>query len=171
MKNCQPIACRWCGDMLIHQYHRKAHESSSAFGQWLHRRITADTSFTDVDMQMADDAFLDDEIHQIHFSPREIQRFIVLEHKKPGTSLSEAQRNILPVWRRLIALGIADRHISSKSGLYVVESGPPWQRFGLTHYAETPSGVTHEIGMDLDERQMVRFAGGPRRGSVFWGRA
>lgn len=169
-RRCLPRACPDCNDMLIHQYYRKAHESSSAFGQWLHRRITGDTSFVDVDMQFADDSFLADQIHRLHFAPHETQRFVVLEHKKPGDHLTEAQRNIMPVWRRLITLGIHDGLISSRSGLYTVEAGPPWTSFGVTHYAEDMRGSTHEITMPFTEREMVSFCGGPRRGTVFWGR-
>jgi hypothetical protein len=157
--------------MLIHQYHRGAHESSSTFGQWLHRRITADTSFVDIDHQSVDNAHLEDTIHWLHFTPNDAQRLTVLEHKKPGTELSEAQRNILPVWRRLITLGIHDGLISWRSGLFIVEAGPPWTRFDVSAHAEDMHGSPTMVSMPLTERQMVTLAGGPRRGSVFWGRA
>jgi hypothetical protein len=169
-KGCPIIACRWCGDMLIHQHFRGAHESSSAWGQWLHRRITDKTSFVDVDMQVTSH-YLADQIHRLHFTTHDAQRLTILEHKKPGDKLSEAQSNIVLVWRRLIALGIKDGHISRESGLFIVECEPPWTTFDVTSLAEDVDGTPHTEKFRKSEREMVDFVGGPRYGTIFWGRA
>jgi hypothetical protein len=144
---------QFCGDRLIHQGHRGKDESTSAFGQFCHDAVTGRTSFSDVDLQMisGDPAeMLESQIQQLHFTFGDIQRLRVFEHKWPGGALSTAQRWILPIWRRLIYLGIQDRHVSTASGVYVVEGEPPWDTLLVTKHLEQHADSPERQKFDRD---------------------
>lgn len=158
---CRARTCEDCGDRLIHQHHRGQHESSSAFGQFLHDEVTKQTSIVDVDEQALQDTpleLVEAQIHQLHFVFGDIQRLRVLEHKRVGDGLSQAQRWILPVWRRLIHLGIQDRHISTSSGLYLIEADPPFDEFAVTKFSEFEVPDYRE----MKRHEFIEWMGGAR---------
>ena len=153
--------CEDCGDKLIHQWNRGQDESSSAFGQFIHDEVTQRTSIVDADIQLIDGhpvEMLESQVHQLHFIYGDIQRFRVIEHKPFGGGLSRAQKWVLPVWRKLIDLGIKDRHISTGSGLYVVEGDPPFDEVIVTKYTEHNGEERKNMGRD----EYVGWMGGPR---------
>jgi hypothetical protein len=154
-------SCYDCGDKLIHQFHRGAHESSSALGQLIHDHVTRKTSIVDVDYQIISGVLtegVEGEIHQLHFSS-DLPRLRVLEFKKLGGSLSRAQSWIMPLWRDLIEAGVRIGILSKQSELVLIEGDPPFKEIRMTRYLDG-FGTTETINASRD--QFISWMGGPR---------
>lgn len=148
--------CVICGDRLIHQWNRGNHESSSAFGQFVHDRVTRRTTFGDVDMEL-----FEDHVYQLHFGAGP-QRLRLLEHKPQGNNggLRQGQRWLLECVRYLIGLGLAERCLAADSGVYVIEGDPPFETVTV-HRLPAVSGANGDR-VTWDQDQLIKWLGGPR---------
>jgi hypothetical protein len=102
--------CPDCGDTLIHQTNRGPHESSSAFGQFVHDRVGIEMFWLDVDGASFKKKTL-------------ILRMI--EHKPRGGSLSSGQNTVLPLLAKSLQLLAATGLVHEQSGVFVVYSDHP----------------------------------------------
>lgn len=153
--------CGDCGDKLIHQFHRGAHESSSALGQLIHDQVTGKTSIVDADYQIITGSnieVLEGQIHQLQFSS-DLPRLRVIEHKKLGASLSRAQSWVMPLWRDLIHIGVRVGILSKQSGLMLVEGNPPFDEIKMTRYVDE-FGKTKTV--KVSRQEFITWMGGPR---------
>jgi hypothetical protein len=102
--------CTECGDTLIHQFNRGPHESSSAFGQFVHDRIGIEMYWADVDGTIY---------------KKRTKALRVIEHKRSDEKLSNGQREILPLLAKGLQLLAATGLIHEQSGVYIVRSDHP----------------------------------------------
>ena len=80
--SCERCFCKHCGEEMIHRDNRRPHESSSAFGQIVHREGPSAVAFGDVDSYA-----------EKWFGSASVLR--VIEHKQPKQRLGDAQRTVL----------------------------------------------------------------------------
>lgn len=131
-----------CGDQLIHASRRGMHESSSLLGQYVHDNFDRVFSWIDVDALVW---------------KRSKRRLLIAEHKYPGQQLSSAQREVLPLLGRIVALAI-EHGLIAQGEVVSVYGAPPWQDCTVrTH----PDDVTRDCSVaDLLE-ETVRTIGQP----------
>jgi hypothetical protein len=141
---CTQRQCPECGDRLIHQLNRGPHESSSAFGQYVHDHIDKGVYWADVD-------------GVIYKVGTRVLR--VIEHKTRSGNLSKGQEAILP----LLGMGIrslaANELVHPQSGVYVVQSSPPFDTASVQqhrHWRGYPDGPPVEMRGD----RWARFLAG-----------
>lgn len=102
--------CRECGDVVIHQSNRGPHESSSAFGQFVHDKLRNEMYWLDVD----------------GISYKKKTRMLrVIEHKPRHGNLSDGQKEVLPLLAKAIQILAATRLIHRDSGVFLVQSDHP----------------------------------------------
>lgn len=116
----RPIAsCPECGDSLIHQTNRGPHESSSAFGQYIHDRGEYDRG------EWARMFWMD--IDGAIFKQRTgVLR--IIEHKPVGGGLSSGQKEVLPLLAKALQLLAATGLVHPQSGVFVIHSDHPHDR-------------------------------------------
>ena len=103
--SCPQSHCGECGDRLIHQSSRGAHESSSELGQYVHDNVTKFLSWMDIDgvaWEMHDDVLR------------------IIEHKRPGQRISIAQRRILPKLATMLERAVLEGELGQGSGAFVL---------------------------------------------------
>ncbi len=102
--------CTECGDTLIHQSNRGPHESSSAFGQYVHDRIGLEMFWLDIDGAS-------------YKLKTKVLR--IIEHKPQGSVLSKGQKEVLPLLAKSIQLLASTGLVHEQSGVFVVRSDHP----------------------------------------------
>lgn len=102
--------CSECGDVLIHQSNRGPHESSSAFGQYVHDRLGNEMYWLDVD-------------GVIYKKKTQILR--IIEHKPHLGRPSDSQKYVLPLIAKAVQLLSATGLIHKQSGVFYVFSDHP----------------------------------------------
>jgi hypothetical protein len=102
--------CPQCGEVLIHQTNRGPDESSSSFGQFVHEKVGRVMYWSDID-------------GVIYKKKTKVLR--IMEHKRRSESLSDGQKEILPLLAKSIQLLAATRLIHEQSGVFVVHSDHP----------------------------------------------
>jgi len=103
--SCRQSHCGECGDRLIHQSSRGAHESSSELGQHVHDNLTPLLSWMDIDGVAW-------EMHE------DVLR--ILEHKRPGQRISTAQSRILPKLATMLEQAVLEGQLGQGSGAFVL---------------------------------------------------
>lgn len=107
----RPIGnCPDCGDTLIHLSNRGKDESSSEFGQFVHDHISIEMFWLDVD--------------GVSFK-RKTSILRIIEHKPRRGSLSNGQREVLPLLAKALQLLAGTGLIHEQSGVFVVYSDHP----------------------------------------------
>lgn len=130
--------CPDCRDRLIHQENRGHHESSSAFGQFVHDKFGNDFWAGDIDQ------------YQMR---RTDKTFRILEVKKPGGKLSSGQRALLPILADGLAVS-GPAHGYSETGVFVVEWAVGRRAARVTQFL--PGGGAHRFEVyDEDFDQFV----------------
>ena len=109
-----------CGDRLIHQHNRGAHESSSLLGDYIHRCFPQTFYYMDADM--------------VFYKSRD-RRLLFAEHKFPGQILKPSQQCLLPLMGRLIQLGVDNGLLVEGESLQIV-GAPPWDNCSITSYPD-----------------------------------
>lgn len=107
--------CPDCGDALIHQFDRGPHESSSAFGQYIHDRGEVDRVWREMFWMDIDGA--------IYKKRTTVLR--IIEHKPHLGALSAGQREVLPHLAKALQLLAATGLVHSQSGVFVLYSDHP----------------------------------------------
>lgn len=126
-----------CGDRLIHQSQRGPDESSSLLGQWVHDEYPRTFDWMDIDGAAW---------------KASLRRLVIFEHKYPGQQLRGSQRRVLPVFARLVGLGIAQGILTS-GGAVLLYGKPPFDAAHATLYR--PDGTTTD--RDLSRAQLDRL--------------
>jgi hypothetical protein len=103
--SCAANVCQDCGDALIHQARRGAHESSSELGQFVHDNYG--TSFYYMDIDALTYSFATGILR-------------IIEHKKPGDSVRGSQRSCLPLMQESIEHLISAGRLAQGSGVFVL---------------------------------------------------
>lgn len=105
-------SCPHCKDKLIHQNNRGPRESSSGLGQHVFDRIDHVMDLVDIDLVVF---------------KRATRLLRIIEAKPPGGELGIAQRFVMPIIALAIRVlaGIGELH--RDSGVYVLETGPPFE--------------------------------------------
>lgn len=141
---CQQRQCPDCGDRLIHQLNRGPHESSSAFGQYVHDHVDKGVYWADID-------------GVIYKVDTRVLR--IIEHKTRDGSLSKGQESILP----LLGMGIrslaANELVHPQSGIYVVQSDPPFT-VGRVHRHRHWHRYRDEPAVEMRGDRWARFLAG-----------
>lgn len=122
---CVEEFCPGCGERMIHQFGRRAHESSSAYGQHIHDDYEQDFYWADVD-------------GVIYKVDTGILR--IIEHKPAGVGLRPSQRAILPMLAAAVEILVADQGLHPDSGVFVVNSDYPFDAAGVRRYAQDVDG-------------------------------
>ncbi len=115
--SCQPVRCPCCGDVLVHQTHRGAKESSSSYGQHIYDSYPKDFYFCDID-------------GVIFKRATSIMR--ILEVKKPGQGLKPSQSTILGILGLCLEMLIRHGQINNQSGVFRVCGEPPYSEIEVT---------------------------------------
>lgn len=120
---CSEQWCPECGDKMIHLTNRGPHESSSAFGQFIHdmgeslRGVWLQMFWTDID-------------GVIFKKKTSILR--VIEHKPHLDTMSEGQKVVLPLLAKSIQLLSATGLLHAQSGVFVINADPPYDEILVT---------------------------------------
>ena len=138
---CKDYRCPECNDRLIHQHRRGRHESSSAFGQWVHEKVPAQMDFSDTPDWSA--------VRQRTDPPL----YIGIEHKTLNGKVSESEQFTLPRFAKMVEL--ATPHIwHPESRVVVLYCDPPFDKAYMQEV--TPGTVWHENDQVLlDQKQLV----------------
>lgn len=111
---CPRTFCAGCDGELIHRDNRHGHESSSGFGQIVHRELPRDFTFGDLDGVVR--------VWLGQLDGRTLLRLI--EHKQPGMKFEEAQKRFLRDLARVLEHAIACEaspfKLHPESGLFVI---------------------------------------------------
>lgn len=145
MKRCdaEPQRCR-CGDRLIHQFNRGAHESSSALGQFVHDEVGKGVWWSDIDGAV------------FKVDTRVLR---VIEHKPSDGELSAGQERILQLLGMGIKSLIAHELVHPQSGVFVVRSEPPFNTSLVQRYRHWP--LTRDgLRVEMHGEQWRRFLAG-----------
>lgn len=102
---CAERVCSNCGDALIHQSRRGAHESSSELGQFVHDNYCTSFYYMDVDALT------------YSFSTGILR---IIEHKKPGDAVRASQRSCLPLLQESIEHLVSAGRLAQGSGAFVL---------------------------------------------------
>ena len=103
--SCPQSHCGKCGDRMIHQSSRGAHESSSELGQYVHDKVTPFLSWMDIDGVAWE-------------KHGDVLR--ILEHKRPGQRISQAQSWILPKLATMLERAVVEGELGQGSGAFVL---------------------------------------------------
>ena len=102
---CIARECVECGDALIHQARRGAHESSSELGQFVHDNYETSFYYMDIDALT------------YSFSTGILR---IIEHKKPGDSVRGSQKVCLPLMQESIEHLVSSGRLAQGSGVFVL---------------------------------------------------
>ena len=102
---CGESFCQTCGDALIHQSRRGAHESSSELGQFVHDNYWTSFYYMDIDALT------------YSFSTGILR---IIEHKKPGDAVRGSQRTCLPLLQESIEHLVSAGRLAQGSGAFVL---------------------------------------------------
>ena len=144
--SCPQSHCGKCGDRLIHQTARGAHESSSELGQYVHDNVTKFLSWMDVDgvaWEMREDVLR------------------IIEHKSPGQRVSIAQSRILPKLATMLERAVVEGELGQGSGAFVLWWEPGTE---LGHFARVlDEDWTQESSARQIDRRLVDILISARR--------
>jgi hypothetical protein len=140
------IVCRGCGDRMIHQSNRQAHESSSRFGQWIHDEFGRTFYAADIDLVVF---------------KKQTRILRVLEHKPTGGSLSEGQKRILSLAAIAVKVLALTRMIDSESGVFVVWADM-WSDASMESWPKFIDVKEHDghFSARLEGEEMAKFLSG-----------
>ena len=134
--------CELCGDRMIHQENRGWHESSSAFGQFVHGEFPTKVWFGDIDGYV---------LRRKDCEGPGCLR--LLEVKKPGGRPSTGQDNLLPVLASAVAYA-APRAGYPDNGVFCLEWKQGEHRAIVTRYL--PDGATKKFTVEGEQfRRLV----------------
>lgn len=103
-----------CGEELIHRDHRKPYESSSGFGQIIHRDYGRGAfAFADVDLVLY-------RRPPTFGSLAGPPLLVILEHKEATAEIGWSQGEILRCLATVIHMSILEHRLAPSSGVYVV---------------------------------------------------
>lgn len=142
--------CPECGDQLIHQMNRGPHESSSAFGQYMHDRGEKDQRWRQMYWMDVDGA--------IYKKSTQVLRFV--EHKPPSGVLSAGQREVLPLLAKAVQLLVGTGLIHRQSGVFVLRSEHPHETICVEQVKGWPLGETWLPPTTLTGRKAEDFLRG-----------
>lgn len=132
---CSSHNCPDCGARLIHQVSRGQNESSSAYGQHIHDDHPVDFHWADIDGVVYK---LDTGIMRI------------IEHKPVGGALRDSQRAILPLLAGCIDILVDQDVLHPDSGVFVVNSDPPFDTALVRRYRRSPDDGKYRPGSIRD---------------------
>lgn len=107
--------CPECGDELIHLANRGPHESSSAFGQYVHDRGESDKRWREMFWMDIDGAVRKNRTRVLR----------IFEHKPMSGVLSTGQKEVLPLLAKSLQLLASTGLIHPQSGVFVLRSDHP----------------------------------------------
>ena len=139
--SCTAQMCRHCGDALIHQARRGAHESSSELGQFVHDNYQTSFYYMDIDALT------------YSFSTG-IMR--IIEHKKPGDLVRGSQKSCLPLIQESIEHLVSAGRLAQGSGVFVLwmdctqPDGAKWARVSDPDWhMESQANMATDYQLDL----------------------
>ena len=110
--------CPECGDNLIHLSNRGPHESSSAFGQYIHDRGEQDRRWREMFWMDIDGAIRKNKTRVLR----------IFEHKPHAGVLSKGQKEVLPLLAKALQLLASTGLVHRQSGVFVLYSDHPHDR-------------------------------------------
>lgn len=124
--------CPECGDEMIHLANRGPHESSSAFGQYVHDRGEVDKRWREMFWMDIDGAVRKNRTRVLR----------IFEHKPMAGALSTGQKEVLPLLAKALQLLASTGLIHPQSGVFVLRSDHPHELMQVQQikgwqYAET----------------------------------
>lgn len=108
---CPNQSCESCGDRLIHQTSKSAHESSSALGQYVHDNYAKDFYYADIDAAVY---------------KRATGVLRIIEHKHVGQSIRPSQKSILPLLSISVQGLVEAGLVHPESGVFTMWASDPF---------------------------------------------
>lgn len=108
---CPTQTCQCCGDRLIHQTSKAAHESSSALGQHVHDNFPTTFFYADIDAAIL---------------KRATGLLRIIEHKNPGQSIRPSQKALLPLLSIAVQGLIEAGLVHPESGVFTMWASSPF---------------------------------------------
>jgi hypothetical protein len=122
---------------MIHQENRGHHESSSAFGQFIHNTYPTKFWFGDLDGYLL--RLPDNE------GPGSLRLF---EIKKPGGNLSAGQKKLLPILAQAIP-SVAKRNGFPEAGVFCLQWANGKREANVTRF--NPDGTTKDFAVEGEQ--------------------
>lgn len=126
---CMKRDCPDCGDALIHLNNRGPHESSSAFGQFMHDNGERERAWREMYWM---------DVDGIIFKSR-TSMLRIIEHKPHIGSLSAGQKVVLPLLAKMVQMLASTGLVHAQSGVFVLNSDPPHDEILVTQVKGWPS--------------------------------
>lgn len=108
---CSNQSCASCGDRLVHQTSKSAHESSSALGQYVHDNYAKDFYYADIDAAVY---------------KRATGVLRIIEHKHTGQSIRPSQKSILPLLSIAVQGLVQAGLVHPESGVFTMYASDPF---------------------------------------------